>query len=80
MTFDPTGRFVFVTNQGSDDRSVFSVDASGQLIFVRSHSFAAGDKPSAIAVHPDGSVLYVTNAGTNTVQGFAYDATGGSGR
>jgi 6-phosphogluconolactonase len=76
VTFDPTGRFVFVTNKESDDLSVFSVDALGQLIFLRSHAFAAGDKPSAIAVHPDGSVVYVTNAGTNTVQGFAYDAAG----
>jgi 6-phosphogluconolactonase (cycloisomerase 2 family) len=49
ITVDPSGRFAFVANFGSDNVSVFAVNtATGALS--AAGTFAAGDGPTAVVV------------------------------
>jgi 6-phosphogluconolactonase (cycloisomerase 2 family) len=60
------GRFLLVTNAGSDDVSVFGVDADGGLALVG--RTPAGPAPKSVAEH--GGLVYVLATGGPTVAGF----------
>ena len=64
VVFSPDGKWAYVTNQGVDGQ-VFVIDTdpgSGSYNTVfRTISLGVGEKPSAVAVSPDGSTLYVTS-------------------
>ena len=47
---DPSGSFVYVANQNSNNVTVYSVSAGGTLALVPNSSIAAGSQPTAIAV------------------------------
>jgi YVTN family beta-propeller protein len=57
----PDGRFVFVTNQGSD--TVTRYDTLNGSI----STITVGSAPTGIAISPDGSNAYVTNRNANSV-------------
>jgi 6-phosphogluconolactonase (cycloisomerase 2 family) len=84
MVVDPTGRFLYVTNQQSHDITAFSVDAStGALTELQLPVAVGGLMPVTSAVDPTGRFLYVFATGSlNAVVGeylFEYtidDATG----
>ncbi|MBO0910318.1 MAG: beta-propeller fold lactonase family protein [Acidobacteria bacterium] len=88
LAVDPTGKFLFVANQGtlsdasSGTISVFSISGAS-LAEVAGSPFptgitgqVAGTGPSAVAVSPAGNFLYVANQFSNTVQSFSFDSTG----
>ena len=65
------GSNLYVANSGSNDVSVFSLDAGdGTLVQVIGSPFAAGTSPAALAVSPSGSYLYCANLGSNDVTVF----------
>jgi len=65
VALSPDGRFVLVTNAGSDDVSVLSVDGPALVSRVAS----GGASPKSVAVH--GSLVYVLNTeGDPGVAGF----------
>jgi 6-phosphogluconolactonase len=48
---NPTGRFAYVVNSGSDTVSVYTIDAtSGALSPIGGSPFATGTQPTAIAI------------------------------
>jgi len=59
VTVDPSGKFVYVVNSGSDDVSMFTIGADGTL--TSNGTIAAGSGPSSVAVHPSGRFAYVAN-------------------
>ena len=64
LTVDPTGRFLYVGNQLSQDITAFSINASsGALAELSGSPYAMGSQPGAMSVDPTGRFLYV--AGTN---------------
>ena len=84
---DPSGKFLFVANQG-----IFSNNTSGTISVINLGTLAevsgspfltevAGDAtstgPTAVVASPAGNFLYVANQFTNTVQQFSYDPNSG---
>ena len=66
MAIDPSGRFVYVANQGSENISAFSIDSmTGAFTAVAGSPFAATPLEmhlaAAIVVEPSGKFAYVAN-------------------
>jgi 6-phosphogluconolactonase len=79
IAFDPMGKFVYATNQGSNTVSVYQIDpGSGAPTAVAGSPFAAGQTPSAVAVDPTGEFVYVANAGSGDISAYAVDAMTGA--
>jgi 6-phosphogluconolactonase (cycloisomerase 2 family) len=78
LVFDPTGRFVYVANEQSQDITAFSVDAStGALTESPGSPFPIGAAPVTSAVDPTGRFLYVfaTNVVNGAEEEFLYEYT-----
>lgn len=56
---DPSGRYVYVANSGSNDVSV--IDTQSNLVARTIAPMAAAGLPLGVAVNPNGSRIYVTN-------------------
>lgn len=79
VTVDPSGRFAYVANSGSNDVSAYTINATnGALTAVTGSPFTAGTGPSSITVDQTGKYAYVTNHGTTTISVFAIDAATGA--
>ncbi|MGA7823259.1 MAG: beta-propeller fold lactonase family protein [Steroidobacteraceae bacterium] len=77
VAVDPSGKFVYVTNSGSNDVSMYTIDATtGSLTSIG--TIAAGTHPVSVAVDPSGKFVYVTNSGSNDVSMYTINATSGS--
>jgi 6-phosphogluconolactonase (cycloisomerase 2 family) len=77
VVVSPNGSFLYVSNQGSNNVSAYTIGGTGALTPVTGSPFASGTAPSSVAVSPNGSFLYVSNQGSNNVS--AYTITGGTG-
>jgi YVTN family beta-propeller protein len=81
MTVDPTGKFAYVANEGSNNVSMYSIDAAaGALTLIG--TIAAGVSPFSVAVDPSGKFAYVANSGdfgfsAADVSMYTIDATSG---
>jgi 6-phosphogluconolactonase (cycloisomerase 2 family) len=77
---DPTGRFVYVTDQTANQVYGYSIDnqLSGNLTALVSSPFGTGLFPVQLVIDPRGKYLYVTNANSSTVSSFAIDIASGS--
>src|ERR687888_536700 len=60
------GRWLLVTNAGSDDVSLFAVEPDGLRLADRAASGGSG--PTSVAVHDD--LVYVLNNGSASIDGF----------
>ena len=77
VAVDPAGKFAYVTNSGSNNVSMYTINATtGSLTQIG--AIAAGTSPSSIAIHPSGKFVYVTNSGSNDVSMYTINATTGS--
>jgi 6-phosphogluconolactonase len=81
----PSGRWVYLLNEGSDAISVHVFDEdlkalsalSAQIVTTLPDGAArAKSKPADLAVRPDGKFVYVTNRGHDSVAIFAVEAGG----
>ncbi len=78
LVVDPTGRFVYVTNEQSGDITALSVDPStGALTDLPGSPFPIGAQPVTAAVDPTGRFLYVfaTKVSSSVDQEFLYKFT-----
>jgi YVTN family beta-propeller protein len=74
---DPTGKFAYVTNSGSNDVSMYSINTTtGALTSIT--TIAAGATPVSVAVEPSGKFAYVANSGSNDVSMYSINATTGA--
>jgi 6-phosphogluconolactonase (cycloisomerase 2 family) len=82
VAVEPSGRFAYVANQGSNDVSMHAVDATtGALSWMG--SVVADDSPSALAVDPSGRFVYVANGyasnpGSGSLTAYAIAADSGA--
>ena len=60
------GRWLLVINAGSDELSLFEVEADG--LRLADHVGSGGSKPTSVAVN--GALVYVLNNGTPSISGF----------
>jgi DNA-binding beta-propeller fold protein YncE len=59
VAVDPTGKFAYVTNSGSNDVSMYTINtATGDLTSIGTTTGGSG----AIAIHPSGKFVYVSNS------------------
>jgi 6-phosphogluconolactonase (cycloisomerase 2 family) len=62
--------FAYVTNQNSNDISIFTILPSGQLS-TGAGSMPAGSAPVAVAVDPTGKFVCVANSGSSNVSVYS---------
>jgi 6-phosphogluconolactonase len=77
-----TAKFLYVTNQGANDVSAYTIDAStGTLAPVANSPFATEPAPRFVTAEPTGKYLYVTTLGSSTnpprISGFSLNGTTG---
>lgn len=77
VAITPNGKYVYVTNSGSNDVSGYSVDGTtGALTEITGSPFAASTAPSAVTVDPSSRYVYVTNKSASSISIFTIDSTG----
>jgi len=71
LVVDPTGRYAYVANSGSDDISAYRIHhQTGALSALPGSPFKAGRHPLAMAVHPDGRSLLVAHRDSRDITLF----------
>jgi 6-phosphogluconolactonase len=74
---DPTARFVYVTDQATNQMYGKVVQGNGSLVSMVNGPFATGLFPVSITIDPRGKYMYTVNFNANTVGAYAIDqATG----
>jgi Lactonase, 7-bladed beta-propeller len=81
----PDGKFVVVVNQGTNNVSVFSLNATtGALTEVPGSPFASGQQPGPVAIDPpvlagtapSGKFVFVGDTGGNSLSAYTIDSAG----
>jgi 6-phosphogluconolactonase len=76
---DPTGKFVYVTDQSLNEIIGFVVQGTGGLLApMVSSPFTTGLLPVAVTIDPRGLYLYTANFNANTVSAFVINPATGS--
>jgi hypothetical protein len=71
LAVDPTGRFAYVTNVGSNTVSAYSIAANGALKPVPGSPFAAGVTPASVAITP--LVLFASSFAKLEIENDSFD-------
>jgi len=68
MIFDPSGKYLYVANQGSNNIAAYTIDSTGLpaalTTSTTTNAFATESSPSFLANDPSGKYLLVGNQGT----------------
>ncbi|HET7441902.1 MAG TPA: beta-propeller fold lactonase family protein [Terriglobales bacterium] len=89
VTVDPSGKFLYVANSGSNNVSAFVICATplpgcpsnftpGSLVPVPGSPFSAGLGPVSLAVDPSDNFLYVADTTSNQLSGYRINASTGA--
>jgi 6-phosphogluconolactonase len=78
ITEELTARFVYITDQASNQLIGYTVQPNGSLVPMVNGPFQTGLFPVAITVDPTGKLLYVVNYNANTIEGYAIDTVTGT--
>jgi 6-phosphogluconolactonase len=74
----PSGRFVYVSNRGSDAIATFSVDAASGRLTPVGWTPSEGTGPRFFALDPSGQLLHAANENSDTIVPFQVDAESGA--
>ncbi|HJY77042.1 MAG TPA: beta-propeller fold lactonase family protein [Burkholderiales bacterium] len=82
----PSGKFLYVTNNGSGNVSAYTIDATtGALTAIDAipgtvaiDNFAAGTGPQSVTVDPSGKFAYVANNASNNISAYTIDPSSGA--
>jgi 6-phosphogluconolactonase (cycloisomerase 2 family) len=77
ITIDPSSRFLYVANYGSNTISTYVIDRSTGALTRSGPPVAAGGSPSCVAIDPAGRFAYVANGGSNTVSIYSINSSTG---
>jgi 6-phosphogluconolactonase len=75
---DPSARFVYITDQASNQVYGYLAGTNGQLVPMANGPFSTGIFPSSVQVDPRGKYLYVTNLTSGTVSAYAINTSTGT--
>jgi 6-phosphogluconolactonase len=79
LTFDPSGRYVYVANVNANTVSAFQLNAdTGALSAVPGSPFAAGANPFRVVAEPSGRFLYVSNVNGSSLSVYRIDGQTGA--
>lgn len=72
LTWDSTGKYLFLTRSGTSQGLVVeSVASNGALTPTTTSVYATGNTPTGVAIDKTGTYVYVTNQADSTVTGYA---------
>jgi 6-phosphogluconolactonase len=74
---DPAGKFLYVTDGGSNQLYGFLVQPNGSLVMMP-NPFRTDNLPDAVAVDPRGIYVYVANYNGNNVNAYTIDQSTGN--
>jgi 6-phosphogluconolactonase (cycloisomerase 2 family) len=75
---DPTGRFVYVTDEAANQLIGYVVQAGGGLLAMVDGPFSTGLYPVSVTVDPRGRYVYVTNYNAHTISGYMLNTSTGT--
>jgi 6-phosphogluconolactonase len=78
ITEDPSARFVYVTDQASNQLYGYVAGTTGALVPMVNGPFSTGIFPVAVTVDPRGKYVYVANATSSTVGAYAINESTGT--
>jgi len=80
LSIDPSGKFLYVTNQTEMKLYGFAIGSDGTLTAIPGSPFSTGNMPVATAVVTVSSAnfLYLTDASANTITSYRMDAATGT--
>ena len=74
---DPAGRFVYISNRGSDLIGTYAIDAFSGRVGTVGWISSGGRGPRFMKIDPTGTLLHVANELTDTIVTFQIDAESG---
>ena len=75
---DPAGRFVYVSNRGSNLIGAFSINVASGRVNPAGWTSSAGRGPRFMKIDPSGTLLHVANELTDTIVTFNIDPESGA--
>ncbi len=79
IEIDPTGRYAYVVNAGSNNVSAYRIHhQTGALSSLPGSPFKAGQKPQSLLVHPNGQWLFVANHDSADISVFRIETSLGA--
>jgi 6-phosphogluconolactonase (cycloisomerase 2 family) len=78
LAIDPSGKYLYVANSGSNSISIFTIEATGGLQQVQNSPLNDNySAPISMTLDPAGAFLYVANQTSNNVAAYTIDSTTG---
>lgn len=77
LVIHPSKKFLYATNSGNNNVSLFTISTSGALFEVTPRA-NTGVGPTAVAMDPAGKFLFVGNSGSFDISVFSIDQTHGT--
>lgn len=78
IAVDPSTRFVYITDQTTNQLFGKQVNNDGSLSPMLNSPFATGNRPVGLTIDPRGKYLYVANYSSSTVGAYAIDTSTGT--
>ncbi|MDQ2834449.1 MAG: beta-propeller fold lactonase family protein [Acidobacteriota bacterium] len=78
IAVDPSTRFVYITDQTTNQLFGSQVNNDGSLSAMLNSPFPTGNRPVGLTVDPRGKYLYVANYSSSTVGAYAIDPSTGT--
>jgi 6-phosphogluconolactonase len=75
---DPSARFVYITDQATNQLYGNVVSSNGALVAMTNGPFATGIFPVGVTIDPRGEFLYVANLTSSTVSAYAINTATGT--
>ncbi len=75
---DPSGKFLYVSCDGSNNVYAFKIGKTGALTGVSGSPFGTGDGPGGISLSPSGKYAYVPSYTLGSVWGYTINPTTGA--
>jgi 6-phosphogluconolactonase len=78
LKVDPSGKFLYVANSGSDNISAYAITSTnGSLTPISGSPFGTGMTPVGLSIMASDKFLYVANSGSNNVSAFSLSSSSG---
>ena len=74
VAVDPSGKYVYVTNNHDNNVSIYSIDSSTGQLTNLSSSTLTGSGPKSIAINPVNGYVYVANTNSDDVSAFSFSS------
>ncbi len=78
IAIDPSARFMYITDQLTNQLYAYGITTGGVLTSIQSSPFSTGNFPQGVTVDPRGSFVYVVNYNDASISGYAINTATGA--